>query len=163
MANLNKVMIIGNLTRDPETKTMTSGTVLTTMRLATNRTYTTTEGVKKDEATYVDVDVWGKPAEIISKYMKKGRSIFVEGRLKLDEWVDKETGKNRSAHRIVCENFQFIDSKREGGNVQSEEGTVSVESDEAAMEETMGQMFPKSERDPAITEALKKFGKTVKK
>lgn len=108
MANFNKVMLMGNLTRDPEVRYTPKGTALATIGLAVNRTWTTEAGEKKEEVTFVDVEVWGRQAETIGQYMSKGRPLFVEGRLKLDQWDDKESGQKRSKLKVVCENFQFL-------------------------------------------------------
>src|SRR6266705_2999896 len=96
MANFNKVLLMGNLTKDPEVRYTPKGTAVTTIRLAVNRNWMSETGEKKEEVTFVDVDVWGKQAETIGQYMTKGRPLFVEGRLKLDEWDDKESGQKRS-------------------------------------------------------------------
>ena len=114
MANFNKVMLMGNLTRDPEVRYTPKGTAIATIGLAVNRTWTTDAGEKKEEVTFIDVDVWGKQAETIGQYMAKGRPLFVEGRLKLDQWDDKESGQKRSKLKVVCENFQFIGAPRQG-------------------------------------------------
>jgi single-strand DNA-binding protein len=115
MANFNKVLLMGNLTRDPELRYTPKGTAITTITLAVNRTWSSESGEKKEEVTFVDVDVWGKQAETIGQYMAKGRPLFVEGRLKLDQWDDKETGQKRSRLKVVCENFQFIGAPKGGG------------------------------------------------
>jgi len=114
MANFNKVMLMGNLTRDPEVRYTPKGTALATIGLAVNRNWTTESGEKKEEVTFVDVEVWGRQAETIGQYMSKGRPIFVEGRLKLDQWDDKESGQKRSKLKIVCESFQFLGSPKGG-------------------------------------------------
>ena len=114
MANLNKVLLIGNLTRDPEVRYTPKGTAICTLGMAVNRNWTTESGEKKEEVTFVDVDVWGRQAETISQYMSKGRPIFIEGRLKLDSWDDKESGQKRSKLKVVCENFQFLGSPGKG-------------------------------------------------
>lgn len=108
MANFNKVFLMGNLTRDPEVRYTPKGTAIATIGLAVNRVWTTEGGEKKEEVTFVDVDVWGRQAETIGQYMSKGRPIFIEGRLKLDSWDDKETGQKRSKMKVVCESFQFL-------------------------------------------------------
>ena len=108
MANFNKVFLMGNLTRDPELRYTPKGQAVAKLGLAVNRRYTTESGEAREEVTFVDVDAWGKQAEVISQYCKKGRPLFVEGRLKLDQWDDKTTGQKRSALRIVLEGFQFI-------------------------------------------------------
>ncbi len=115
MANLNKVMLIGNLTRDPELRHTPKGTAVTELGLAINRVWFDDNKQKQEETTFVDVTFWGRQAESIQQYLSKGRPIFVEGRLQLDSWDDKETGKKRSKLRIIGESFQFIDSKPSGG------------------------------------------------
>ena len=115
MANLNKVMLIGNLTRDPELRHTPKGTAVTELGLAVNRVWYDDNKQKQEETTFVDVTFWGRQAESIQQYLTKGRPIFVEGRLQLDSWDDKETGKKRSKLRVIGESFQFIDSKPGGG------------------------------------------------
>jgi len=114
MASFNKVMIIGNLTRDPEIKYTPKGTAIADIGLAVNRTYTTEGGEKREEVTFIDVTLWGRVAEIVGEYCKKGRPLFVEGRLQLDTWDDKATGQKRSKLKVVGENIQLLGS-REGG------------------------------------------------
>ena len=111
MASLNKVMLIGNLTRDPEVRYTPKGTAVTDIGLAVNRVYSTDDGDKREETTFVDITLWGRQAEVAGQYMKKGRPIYVEGRLQLDTWDDKESGQKRSKLKIVGENFQFLGSK----------------------------------------------------
>jgi single-strand DNA-binding protein len=114
MANLNKVMLIGNLTRDPELKYTPKGTAIAAFGLAVNRSYTTETGEKREEVTFIDVEAYGRVAEIIGEYCKKGRPLFVEGRLKLDTWDDKTSGQKRSKTKVVVENMQLLGG-REGG------------------------------------------------
>jgi len=118
MASFNKVMLLGNLTRDPEIKYTPKGSAVADIGLAVNRTYTTDGGEKREETTFVDVTMWGRQAEIAGEYLKKGRPLFVEGRLQLDTWDDKQTGQKRSKMRVVCENFQMLGSRdgSEGGS-----------------------------------------------
>ncbi len=111
MANFNKVILAGNLTRDPEMRYTPKGTAVARITLAINRNYTTETGERKEEVCFVDVDAWGKQAETISKYMKKGRPFLVEGRLKQDTWEDKNTHQKQSKLRVVLEGFSFIDSR----------------------------------------------------
>lgn len=121
-ANFNKVILAGNLTRDPELRYTPQGTAIAKIGLAINRRYTGQDGQTKDETTFVDVDAFGKQAEVIGQYLKKGRPVLIEGRLKLDQWDDKTTGKPRSRLGVILESFQFIDSKAagtEGAPVQS--------------------------------------------
>lgn len=114
MASLNKVMLIGNLTRDPELRVTPKGTAICQFGLAVNRTFKDESGATRDETTFVDIEAWGKQGETVAKYCAKGRPLFVEGRLKLDTWDDKTTGQKRSKMKVVLENFQFLAS-REGG------------------------------------------------
>jgi len=115
MANFNKVILAGNLTRDPEVRYTPKGTAIAKLGMAINRTWKTDTGETKEEVTFVDVDAFGRTAEVISQYLKKGRPILVEGRLKLDQWDDKQTGQKRSRLGVVLENFQFLDSGRGDG------------------------------------------------
>ena len=123
MANLNKVMLIGNLTRDPELKYTPGNQAVCELGLAVNRKYRTKDNEEREEVTFVDCEAWGKQAEVIKQYMTKGRPIFIEGRLKLDTWEDKDGGK-RSKMRVVVENFQFLGS---GGGAGGGERFVSDE------------------------------------
>ena len=122
MASFNKVILIGNLTRDPELRYTPKGTAIAKIGLAVNRNWTSETGEKKEEVTFVDVDAFGKQAEVIGQYLKKGRPIMVEGRLKLDQWDDKQTGQKRSRLGVVLEQFQFIDSGRGGENQGGQAG-----------------------------------------
>ena len=123
MANLNKVMLIGNLTRDPELKYTPGNQAVCELGIAVNRKYRTKDNEEREEVTFVDCEAWGKQAEVIKQYMAKGRPIFIEGRLKLDTWEDKDGGK-RSKMRVVVENFQFLGSGGGGGGERfvSDEG-----------------------------------------
>jgi single-strand DNA-binding protein len=107
MANLNKVLLMGNLTRDLELKYMPNQTAVCDFGLAVNRTWTGQDGVKKEEVTFIDCTAFSKQAEILSKYKKKGDPLFVEGRLKLDQW-DAQDGTKRYKMRVIVENFQFL-------------------------------------------------------
>jgi single-strand DNA-binding protein len=116
MANFNKVILAGNLTRDPELRYTPKGLAIAKFGLAVNRTWTNEAGEKKEEATFVDIDAFGKQAEVIAQYVKKGQQFLVEGRLKLDQWDDKQTGQKRSKLAVVLEGFSFLGSGRaEGG------------------------------------------------
>lgn len=114
MAYLNKVMLIGNMTRDPELRYLQTGTAVCDFGIAVNRSFKTQGGEQKDEVLFVDVTAFGKQAETISEYLQKGRSIFVEGRLKLDQWTGQD-GQKRSRMNVVLERFQFMDSRQGGG------------------------------------------------
>ena len=115
MASYNKVLLLGNCTRDPEIKYTPKGTAVAELGLAVNRVYTADNGEKREETTFVDVTFWGRQAEIVGEYLKKGRPVFVEGRLQLDTWDDKQTGAKRSKLRVVAENMQLLGSRAEGG------------------------------------------------
>ena len=112
MASLNKVLLIGNLTRDPDVRVMNNGRPVCNFGLALNRSYKDSEGNRKEETTFVDVECFGPRAEAVGRFFTKGRAIFVEGRLKLDQWESKE-GEKRSALRVVLDNFEFVDSRQE--------------------------------------------------
>lgn len=119
MPNLNKVQLMGNLTRDPEVRYTPKGTAVTDISLAINRSYTGDDGQRHEETTFVDITFWGRQAEVIGEYLKKGRPLYVEGRLQLDSWEDKTTGQQRSRLKVVGENFQFLGSRDDGGGGQS--------------------------------------------
>ncbi len=103
---LNKVLLIGNLTRDPEVRHLTTGSQVCKMGLASNRRFTTGQGEKKEETLFIDVEAWGRTAELCSQYLRKGSMILVEGRLKLDQY-QTQTGENRSKISIVADRVQF--------------------------------------------------------
>jgi single-strand DNA-binding protein len=111
MANFNKVILAGNLTRDPELRYTPKGTAIATFGLAINRKWKSETGETKEEVTFVDVDAFGRQAEVVAQYMKKGRPFLVEGRLKLDQWEDKNTHQKQSKLKVVLEGFSFIDTK----------------------------------------------------
>jgi single-strand DNA-binding protein len=116
MASFNKVILAGNLTRDPELRYTPKGTAVAQLTLAVNRTWKTESGESKEEVSFVDVEAWGRQAEVIAQYMRKGRPLLVEGRLKQDTWEDKNTHQKQSKLKVVLESFSFIDSNRpEGG------------------------------------------------
>ena len=114
MANLNRVLLIGNLTRDPEIRYTPKGTAVAEIGVAVNRVFSGEDGEKREEVTFVDVTLWSRQAEIAEQYLKKGRAVFIEGRLQLDSWEDKQTGQKRSRLRVVGENIQFIGPRGEG-------------------------------------------------
>src|SRR4051812_29239518 len=115
MANFNKVILVGNLTRDPELRYTPKGMAIAKVGLAINRAWTSEGGEKKEEVTFVDVDIFGRTAENVAQYMKKGRPILIEGRLRLDQWDDKQTGQKRSKLGVVGEVVQFLGSPTGGG------------------------------------------------
>lgn len=108
MANFNKVYLIGNLTRDPELRVTPKGTAICQFGMAVNRQFKDESGAMRDDTTFVDIEAWGKQGETISKYCTKGKPLFVEGRLKFDQWEDKTSGQKRSKLKVVLEGFQFL-------------------------------------------------------
>jgi single-strand DNA-binding protein len=114
MANLNKVMLIGNLTRDPELRYTPKGTAVADISLAINRVWNNDQGQKQEETTFVDVTLWGRQAELAQQYLSKGRGAYVEGRLQMDTWDDKETGKKRSKLKVIGETLQFMPDGKGG-------------------------------------------------
>src|SRR5690348_18176914 len=110
MASFNKVILAGNLTRDPELRYTPKGTAIARLGIACNRKWKSETGEMKEEVTFVDVDAFGKTAETIGQYLKKGRPILIEGRLRYDTWEDKQSGQKKSKLGVVLENFQFLDS-----------------------------------------------------
>jgi single-strand DNA-binding protein len=115
-ASFNKVILMGNLTRDVEIRHTSSNTAIGKFGLAVNRKFKTQSGDQREEVTFVDCEAWGRTAEVIAQYLSKGSPIFIEGRLKLDQWEDKNGGGKRSKHLVVVENFQFVGSAQGGGN-----------------------------------------------
>src|SRR6185503_9882607 len=115
MASFNKVILAGNLTRDPELRYTPKGTAVCRFGLAVNRNWTSETGETKEEVTFIDIDAFGRQAEVVAQYMKKGRPLLVEGRLKLDQWEDKNTHQKQSKLRVVLEGFSFLDSRADGG------------------------------------------------
>lgn len=130
MPNLNKVMLMGNLTRDVELKSIQSGSQVAQFGLAINRKWAGSDGHTKEEVTFVDCSAWGKTAEAMAKYLAKGRPVFIEGRLKLDQWQDKQSGQNRAKLSVVVESFQFVDSKP-GGQASVAPARTATQADDA--------------------------------
>ena len=116
MASFNKVILLGNLTRDPEVRYTPKGSAVCDLGLAVNRTYTLDNGEKREEVTYVDVVLWARLAEIAGEYLKKGRPVFIEGRLQLDTWDDKQSGQKRSKLRVIGETMQLLGSRPSGSS-----------------------------------------------
>jgi single-strand DNA-binding protein len=114
MASFNRVILMGNLTRDPQLKYLPSQMAVAEFGLAMNRRYRTANGEDREEVTFVDCSAFGKTGELINQYFTKGRPIFIEGRLKYDQWEDKQGGGKRSRLTVVVDNFQFV-GPREGG------------------------------------------------
>lgn len=114
MASLNKILLIGNLTRDPQLSYLPSQTAVVEFGLAMNRRWTGKDGEKREDTCFVDCRAFGKTAETINKYLAKGRSVFVEGRLDFETWTASD-GAKRSKHKVTVEKFQFVDSGRSAG------------------------------------------------
>ena len=114
----NRVMLAGNLTRDPEVKSLANETAVANFGIAMNRKFKDKEGQLKEEVTFADVEAWGKTAELVGQYLVKGKGCFIEGRLKLDTWDDKDTGAKRSRLKIVADSVQFTSpaSRPDAGN-----------------------------------------------
>ena len=135
MASFNKVILLGNLTRDPEVRYTPKGTAVTELGMAVNRVYTAENGEKREETTFVDVTLWGRTAEIAGEYLKKGRPVLIEGRLQLDTWDDKQSGQKRSKLKVVGEGLQLIGSRPGGGGGGGggdEEGSTAPRASKAA-------------------------------
>jgi single-strand DNA-binding protein len=119
MASFNKVLLLGNLTRDPEVRYTPKGSAVTDLAIAVNRQYTLDNGEKREEVTYVDVTFWGRTAEVAGEYLRKGRPVFIEGRLQLDTWDDKQSGQKRSKLKVIGETMQMLGSRAgTGGDVE---------------------------------------------
>src|ERR1700719_3531964 len=123
MASFNKVILLGNLTRDPEVRYTPKGSAVCDLGIAINRQYTLDSGEKREEVTYVDVVLWSRLAEIAGEYLKKGRPVFIEGRLQLDTWDDKQSGQKRSKLRVIGESLQLLGGRpSSGGGAPAEAG-----------------------------------------
>lgn len=126
MASFNKVILLGNLTRDPQVRYTPGGMAVADVGLAVNHTwFDKSTNQRKEEATFVDVTLWGRTAEIAGEYLSKGRQVLIEGRLKLDQWDDKQTGQKRSKLNVVCENMTMVGGKPEGGGGRPDGGRSS--------------------------------------
>ena len=122
MASYNKVFLLGNLTRDPEVRYTPKGSAVADHGIAVNRQYTLDNGEKREEVTFVDVTLWGRQAEVAGEYLKKGRSVFIEGRLQLDTWDDKQSGQKRSKLKVIGEMMQMLGGRPGGGGGGGDEG-----------------------------------------
>jgi single-strand DNA-binding protein len=139
MANLNKIMLIGNLTRDPQLSYLPSQTAVVEFGIATNRKWKSQDGQQREETCFIDCQAFGRQAENINKYLSKGRPVFIEGRLKFDTWTGQD-GTKRSKHRVTVENFQFLPSGGQGGGGGSNNisGGSQVQGDSQPGEESSG-------------------------
>jgi single-strand DNA-binding protein len=147
MASFNKVILAGNLTRDPELRYTPKGTAIARLGIACNRKWKSETGEMKEEVTFVDVDAFGKSAETIGQYLKKGRPILIEGRLRYDTWEDKQSGQKKSKLGVVLETFQFLDSgsgRAEGDAPRSRAGAAQA----PAVEPPPGDVPPESDDVP---------------
>ncbi len=133
MASLNKVFLIGNLTRDPELRYTPSGTAIASFGIAVNRTWTGQSGEKKEEVCFVDINMFGRRAEVINEYFSKGNPIFVEGRLQFNQWETKD-GQKRNTLRVVAENFQFMGSPAKKRGTEAEMPGETNTSNKQSME-----------------------------
>jgi single-strand DNA-binding protein len=118
MGSINKVFLIGRLTGLPDLRYTPKGTAVTEISIAVNRVWTDSEGTKREEATFVDVTLWGRQAEIAQQYLRKGSPVLIEGRLQLDTWEDKQSGQKRSRLRVVAENLQLIGDRSTTSSAQ---------------------------------------------
>ena len=145
MASFNKVILMGNVTRDPEVKYTAKGTAIAKLGMAVSRKWSTETGEKKEEVTFVDVDFIGKIAETVGKFIKKGDPIHVDGRLKLDQWEDKKTGEKRSKLGILGEGMQFLNraaTPAEGGGTNVNRARQQQFSPTAAAQSNNGPIGP---------------------
>lgn len=123
MPSFNQVILLGNLTRDPQLRYIpASNTPVVDFGLACNRKFKAANGEEREEVTFVDCSAFGKTAEVINQYCQKGKALFVQGRLKLDQWEDKQGGGKRSKLSVVVENFQFVGGREEGGGQRVDRG-----------------------------------------
>lgn len=123
MPSFNKVILIGNLTRDPELRFLPNGTAVAQVGIAVNRKWTSESGENKEEVTFVDVTLWGKTAENTAQYMQKGSSVMVEGRLQLDSWVDKNTNEKKTKLKVVGESVLFLSGGKDSDDAPKTERT----------------------------------------
>jgi single-strand DNA-binding protein len=115
MASYNKVILVGNLTRDPQLRYLPSQMAVVDIGLAVNHKYRTAQGEDREEVCFIDCSAFGKQAEVINQYCQKGKSLLVEGRLKYETWEDKQGGGKRSKHKIMIDSFQFLGGRQDGG------------------------------------------------
>jgi len=130
MASFNKVILMGNLTRDPEVRFTPNGSPVCHFGLAVNRRYKTQEGDWREETTFVDLTMWGKRGEAFAKYHTKGKAAFIEGELRLDTWEDKNGGGKRSKLYVVANNWEFVDGRGGDGRGGDGRGGASADSSE---------------------------------
>ncbi|MGB1270433.1 MAG: single-stranded DNA-binding protein [Endozoicomonas sp.] len=119
MASFNKVILMGNLTREPELRYTGSGKPVCTIGLAVNKTYKTQSGELREEPCFVDVVVWGRQAEAVNNHLHKGSNVFIDGELKQESWTDRETGQNRYKHTVVANDVRFVGAPKNSGQQQT--------------------------------------------
>lgn len=144
MSSVNKVLLMGNLTRDPQVKQLPGNALVAEFGIAASRRYRTSAGEDREETAFVDCSAFGRQAEIISQFCRKGKPLFVEGRLKYDSWDDKQSGARRSRLSVVVENFQFIggrDDTARQGNLAAPE-TTKPQRQPAAASRSMASSAP---------------------
>lgn len=131
MASYNRVILVGNLTRDPEVRYTPSGTAVTDLGIAVNRSWTDRQtNERREETTFVDVTVWGRQAEVAGEYLAKGRQVLIEGRLQMDQWEDRETGQKRSRLRVVAENMVMLGSRADATQSPSRRRQTAAPADD---------------------------------
>ncbi len=164
MPALNKVLLMGNLTRDPELRVTPKGTSICQFALAINRQFKMESGETREEVTYIDIEAWGKQGETIAKYVTKGRPLYVEGRLRLDQWEDKNTKEKRSRMKVILEQFQFLGDNRgaNGSEQHAESGGGHREPAPAGARSGGGSSKPASEAnlDEDVPFANRAYGTT---
>jgi len=140
MASVNKVILIGNLTRDPEVRYLPKGGIaVADIGMAMNRSWTPPDGgERREETTFVDVTFWGRQAEVAGEYLKKGRPVYIEGRLQLDSWEDKNTGEKRNKLKVVGEQMQFLGNREGGGGSSPQQREENAQSNQSAPESSEG-------------------------
>lgn len=150
MASFNKVILLGNVTRDPELKYTPKGTAVAQIGLAVNRVYSNDQGEKVEEVTFIDVELFGRTAEIANEYLRKGRPVMFEGRLKLDSWDDKQTGQKRSKLKVIGETMQLLGGRDGGGGGGGGGGDEYRESRSSAPPPRRPNTPPQKAQDPDL-------------
>ena len=149
MASFNKVILVGNVTRDPEVRYTAGGTAVTDLGLAVNRQWTDkATNERKESTTFIDVTLWGRQAEVAGEYLAKGRPVLIEGRLELDQWDDRETGKKRSKLKVVGEYMQLLGSRGDSGGNRGDSGTSRSQLSHAESDQTAEQSFYDNPGEP---------------
>jgi len=148
MASFNKVILLGNLTRDPEVRYTPKGSAVADLGIAVNRQYTLENGEKREEVTFVDVTFWGRTAEVAGEYLKKGRPVFIEGRLQLDTWDDKQSGQKRSRLKVIGETMQMLGSRGGASDTRDEGDSPARPAKPAAPPKPAGPSEPDDDEIP---------------